>query len=166
MITLGSMKEFVGYFSSLVGWTLKQGFTKEKMAQKIAVDLSAHNSAVCINCADNPDIRVWMRVSNYTPFNQKIDKITATFYQGGVSLKMREDRKHTIPPFSEEKIFLQENISSDQAKQIALADDKSNRPRFDYHFEITNRLYDIQKSGSLESPPIEKLNAHIHSADK
>lgn len=156
------IKEAGSYLTSLGAWLLKQGFSKEKLAKKVIVGLAAHHSAICINCSDNPNIRVLLNVRNYSPFAQKIDNLTTTFYQGGVSVKLRLDRKQTISAFNEENVYLEENITADQSRQLALADSQTNSPRLDYHADFVCKLHEFEKSGSINSLPLEKRNAHMH----
>ena len=160
------IKDFGGNVVGLGFWLLKQIFGKEKLSQKIIVDLCSGNRAVTVNCGDGSNIRVWMNIRNYTPFDQKLDNLTVTYHQAGISVKLRPDKKHIIKAFSEEKIYLNDNITSEQAIKIALENDGSNDPRLEYHADFSNRLYELPKFGSLECLAVEKLNDHLYKQHK
>lgn len=93
---LDALKGFGHLFVSLSIWLGKRFFTKEKLSEKVVLGACAHNRALSINCWDNPSITVWMNIRNYTPFDQKLDNLTAIYYQSGVKVKLRPDQKQTV----------------------------------------------------------------------
>lgn len=166
MDSIDRIRGFGGWITSFFYWLFKWMWTKEKISRKVIVSLCAQKNAISIDCSVNPSISVYVQVRNYTPFEQKLDNLIVEFVQSGVSIKLRYDRKHKVPPFSENQVYLNDNLTIDHAQKIALANDSYGQARVSYHADFSNRLYEFSLSGSLESPPIEKINIHFHQEKK
>ena len=158
----GVLSDFADKAPSLFNWLLRRIYKKEKIENRIVIDLTSHKSSVKTQLLGNADISVNLRVSNYTPFNLTLENITLKFQWENASVKIHQGNFIEIPSCTEQEIYLSEHISSEQAEKIAAASDHNrNTPYMSYDIDISNRLYRIQKSNQFRDFYIDIVNKDI-----
>ena len=155
----GVLSDFADKVPSLFNGLLKLIYKKDKLSEKIIIDLASHKSAVKAQLLGNSDMSISIRVSNYTPFKLTIENITLKLNWEEASVKIFNGNFKEISSFTEQEFYLNENISAEQAEKLAIASDRNrNTPYLTYDIDTSNRLYRIQKSNAFRDFFLEIIN--------
>lgn len=99
-------------------FSIRWFYTPEKIAGKIKVNIPGDGDGVAYNCADLPTVRIWLRLSNFTPFTIEFDRIYGQLCYGGVLGEFTHIKKHKLLPATEDDALIEINLSEAQVQYI------------------------------------------------
>ena len=98
----------------VVRWLYKPA----KLANGIKVRVRGEGDGVTYNCGELPNIRIWLLVTNLTPFEIEIDRIYGQLAYGCVIGEIFHLRRHVLPPAQEEEILIEVSLNEHQVQHI------------------------------------------------
>jgi hypothetical protein len=156
-----TIPKVLGYIMPfVVRWFYKAG----KINEGIKVRVNSDGDGVTYNCGELPTVRIWLQLSNLTPFTIEFDRIYGQLCYGGVLGEFTHIKKYRLLPASEQDAlivislteaqvqYIRRNLSNVQASKIYLAAFINCKIHsFELHREVnTNnvKLYNCDKAVS------------------
>ena len=109
------LPKVLGYATpSAVRWFYKP----EKIDKGIKVRVRSEGDGVAYNCAGLPDVRIWLQLSNFTPFTIEFDRIYGELWYGGFLGKFTYIKKHKLLPATETDALIEISLTEAQVQYI------------------------------------------------
>jgi hypothetical protein len=89
-----------------------------KLDNGIKVRVRGENDGVIYNCGELPTARVWLHVTNLTPFEIEIDRIYGQLAYGCIIGEIVHLRRHVLPPAQEKEILIEVSLNEHQVLHI------------------------------------------------
>ncbi|MEZ0209247.1 MAG: hypothetical protein ACAH17_03680 [Candidatus Paceibacterota bacterium] len=137
----------------VVRWIYKP----EKLANGIKVRIRGDGDGVTYNCGELPNIRIWLEVTNLTPFQIEFDRIYGQLAYGCVVGEVNHLKRHVLPPAQEKEVFVEFSLNESQAQFI-----RQNREKQDTRFYlgayIISNIHNIEFSKEINTNNVRFLN--------
>ena len=108
----------IRFSSYLFTSALRKYYPTEKLAAMIEIKLSREPSGITINCAELPDIEVWISFKNNSPFHVTVHEFEAEFYLPHRVVNLLKICNRDIGPAAEERLFVQTDLTMKQLEYI------------------------------------------------
>lgn len=109
------LPKVLGYATpSAVRWFYKP----EKIDKRIKVRVRSEGDGVAYNCAGLPNVRIWLQLSNLTPFTIEFDRIYGELWYGGFLGKFTYIKKHKLLPATETDTLIEISLTEAQVQYI------------------------------------------------
>jgi hypothetical protein len=106
-----SLKLLGALIPTILGWVYKA----EWISARIKLRVGSEGEGITVQGGELPYLRVWLQVTNLSPFTIELDRLIAQVQlRGAVVGEFVHIHRHTIKPSSEEQFLLEGNLSSAQ----------------------------------------------------
>jgi len=123
----------------------------------VKIDISSENEGITVNCSELPEARVWLEVTNLSPFPIEIEGIEARlFWVSGVGRFISISR-HSIKHAAHERVFLETDLTGKQAEHIKQTN-RLDHPRLSVKFYMSCRLSCFVKQREIQTKNYRLLN--------
>ena len=95
-------------------------FKPEKLAEKIEITVNPQDEGICINAGQGASARVWLKISNLSPFPVEIDRIFGDLSLSNKVAEICYLHRKTIEPSKSLLVFADTALSSLQVDLIKL----------------------------------------------
>ncbi|UQG59636.1 hypothetical protein MIH18_18240 [Marinobacter sp. M3C] len=135
-------------------------YSNEKMLGMVDVTISSENEGLVVNCADLPDARVWLEITNLSPFTLKLTGIEAVLLWVGRAAEFRSLHCLNIKPHSKEKILIETSINELQARHIR-EKNQLDKPRLSVHAFFESSIRPLSKQREIQTSNFRLLNCGV-----
>lgn len=108
------LKAFGHVLPIVVRWFYKS----TKFNNSIKIRIRSEGDGITYNCGDLPNVRIWLLITNLTPFQIEIDRIYGQLAYGCVIGEVSHLKRHIIPPTEEKEIFIEASLNEHQNQHI------------------------------------------------
>ncbi len=145
--------------SKLLPTLFRRIYTYEKMLGLIEVTISSENDGLVVNCAELPDARAWLEITNLSPFTLKLVGIEAILYWVGRAAEFRSMQRMEIKAHTKERIFIETSINELQSRHIS-KNNELDKPRLYVSLYLESSLRSINKQRDIQTSNFRLLNCH------
>ena len=143
---------------------LKRIFTKKRMGDLVLVDVRPRYDYATVNLGKVASFDLWLQMINLSPFNIELDRAELKFWCGGIIQKSSILKKYSLNSGQTLELYFSENISDDQATQIAQNLD-NHQAAIELEIEFNCKLHNFSKStGHLEGVRPRFINQDYRKA--
>ncbi|MCU7872602.1 MAG: hypothetical protein KZQ91_07635 [Candidatus Thiodiazotropha sp. (ex Lucinoma borealis)] len=143
--------------SFLLPTLFRKIYTHEKLVKLIEVSVSSENDGIVVNCADLPDARAWIEVTNLSPLSLKLVGIEAILYWVGRAAEFKSLQRIVIKPHSKERIVIEASLNGRQSEHIK-AKNSMDMPRLHVSAYFESTIREINKQRDIETSNVRLLN--------
>ena len=156
-----SITEIWKYLTWLPRFVMKRLFSKKRLADLVIIDVRPRHESVRVYLSDVSSYNIYFQIINMTPFQIELDRAEVDFSCVGTKLVSQYIKKETYRPGEIATLYIQGDIESAKADQIALLHDK-NPSYMHLHLEFNCKLHDFTKSQiHLDGVKPDFVNAEI-----
>jgi LEA14-like dessication related protein len=153
----GTMIRVMSY---LFGFIMKKYYTKQKLSSMVKVNISSEHSGITVNCAELPDARAWLQITNLSPFPITVHGIEAELYLSGRVARFVSLSNEEIEPSSEGRLFIQTDLTGRQADHVKRNKGIDN-PRLNIKMFLSCRLSKFEiDAREITTKNIEFMNCN------
>ena len=159
-------ESIVSLYSFLPNIILRHLFKETRLSSLIKLDVRPRGESVCLNLGELPDCRVWLIVTNHSPFELDIENIKGELNYNGCRISI--ETKHLIDiskHSSYENVLLEGVLTGEQANHCS----KGNvgvRHSLTLQSRIKTKLGVFKKqSGGLSSLNVQRSNKRNNKVD-
>lgn len=158
-------------FEPLISWALKilskmlpfifrWIYPSTKMLELVEVTIGSENTGLEVNCGELPQARVWLEITNLSPFELNLIGTEAILYWVSRAGEFSSMQRMAIKPHSKARLHLEASLNESQATHIK-NNHSMNKPRLyvSMYFESSVRI--INKVRDIETSNISLLNCKI-----
>jgi hypothetical protein len=125
----------------------------------IKIRISSEGEGITYNCGELPTARIWLLISNFTPFQLEIDRIYGQLAYGGVFGEITHLERHCIKPAQEEKVFIQVWLTEHQVQYIRRNANK-NESQIYLSAYVISKIYNLKLSRTIRTSNTELVNCN------
>lgn len=122
MVELG-INTLVRLLVNIAPFILRLFYKQEQLANKVKIAISSEGEGVYIQAGHLPSARVWIGITNLTPFTIEVDRIVSKLTYGHQIAKLTSLDRRIIKSTEEETFLLEESLNESQVEALK---DKSN----------------------------------------
>lgn len=122
MVELG-INTLVRLLVNIAPFMLRLFYKQEQLANKVKIAIRSEGEGVYIQVGQLPSARVWIGITNLTPFTIEVDRIVSKLTYGHQIAKLTSLDRRTIKSTEEETFLLEESLNESQVEALK---DKSN----------------------------------------
>lgn len=93
-------------------------YKANKLANGIKVRVRGEDDGVMYNCGELPKVRIWLLVTNLTPFQIEFDRIYGQLAYGSIIGEFAHLKRHVLPPAEEKQVLVEISLNELQANYI------------------------------------------------
>lgn len=99
-------------------FAVRRFYRPTKIENGIKIRIRGEGDGVTYNCGELPNVRIWLLITNLTPFSVEFDRIWGQLAYGSTIGEVSHLRKHTLPPAQEKEILIEAALNECQAEYI------------------------------------------------
>lgn len=116
---LDLLKDFiVKALGHLAPFAIRWFYQPDKLANAVKIRVRSEGDGITFNCGELPHIRIWLLITNLTPFKIDFDRIFGQVCYGAVIGEFVHLRKYSLPPSKEKEIFIEYTLNGQQVQYI------------------------------------------------
>ena len=135
----------------LPGFLQKWFFPKVWFEKQVKVDLRPRYEAVTLFAGDKKDIKIWLRVTNFTYFDIEVEKLIIKYMSAGHTVELTNFKKQVITSLSYWDFLLDNNLTSDHVAAIERTYSKHQRENIFVYAEINSKVQNFKLDLSLDN---------------
>ena len=132
-------------------------YSHEKLAGLVDVTINSENDGVVVNCSELSDARVWIEITNLSPFKLKLVGTEAVLYWVGRVAEFQSLQRIDILPYTKQKLLIESSLNESQAAHIR-KNHASDNPRLHIKLYFESSIRDIEKHRDMQTTNIRLLN--------
>lgn len=132
----------------------------EKLANGIKVRIRGEGDGVTYNCGELPSVRVWLVVTNLTPFEIELDRIYGQLAYGCVIGEIVHLRRHFLPPAQEKEVLVEVSLNEHQVQHIRRNFKKLETKLFFGAYAIS-KIHSLELSREISTNNVRHLNCAL-----
>ena len=148
--TLGIALPFV------VRWFYKPA----KFASGIKVRIRGEGDGVTYNCGELPSVRIWLVITNFTPFEIVFDRIYGQLVCGGVFGEITHLKRYVLPTAQEKEVLVELSLNEHQAQYIKHSPGK-NETKFYFGAYVISKIHSIELTKEINTNNVQHLNCAL-----
>lgn len=149
---------FFKILSFLLPTVFRKIYTHEKLSKLIEITISSENDGIVVNCADLPDARAWIEITNLSQFTLKLVGVEAVLYWVGRAAEFKTLQRLKIRPHSKCKIVIEASLNGRQAEHIKNKN-SMDAPRLHLSAYFESSIREINKERDISTSNVRLLNS-------
>lgn len=109
---------FPKIFGYAIPFAVRWFYKPRKIDEGIKVRVRSDGDGVMYDCAGLPNVRIWLQLSNLTPFAVEFDRIYGELWHGGFLGKFTYIKKHKLQPSKEVDALIEISLTEAQVQYI------------------------------------------------
>jgi len=131
-----------------------------KLANGIKVRVRGEGDGVAYNCGELPNVRVWLLVTNLTPFQIELERIYCQLAYGCVIGEIVHLRRHVLPPAQEMEILIEVSLNEHQVQHIRRNFGKVETKLF-FGAYVISKIHSLELSREISTNNVRHLNCAL-----
>ena len=138
-------------------WVFRWLYSHEKLAGLIDITINSENDGLVVNCADLPDARAWIEITNLSPFKLKLVGTEAVLYWVGRAAEFQSLQRLEISPHAKERIIVETSLNDRQAAHVTKNHELA-KPRLYVQLYFESSIRSIHKQRDIQTSNVRLLN--------
>lgn len=93
-------------------------YKREKFIKGIRIRVRGEGDGVMYNCGELPNVRIWLDITNLTPFEIEFERLYGQFALGSVIGDFTHSKRYVLPPAQEREILIEFWLNEYQAQYV------------------------------------------------
>lgn len=141
----------------LMPFVVRWFYKPAKLASGIKVRVRGEGDGITYNCGELPNVRIWLLVTNLTPFEIELDRIYGQFAYGCIVGELVHLRRHVLPPAQEKEILIELSLNEFQVQHIRRNLEKMETKLF-FGAYVISKIHGIELSREIGTNNVRYLN--------
>ena len=151
------LKMLGGLLPSLLGWFYKA----EWIDARIKLRVGSEGDGVTVQGGELPYLRIWLQVTNLSPFTIELDRVVAQVQlRGGVVGEFSHLHKHKIKPSSEEQFMLEGSLSQSQIAYLERQESSYQSTLYLTSY-VNCRVHNLELRRNVQTTNVRYLNCSL-----
>jgi hypothetical protein len=133
-------------------------YSPEKIASDIKFRVRGEGDGVTFEGGELPKVRVWLLVSNLSPFNIEVDRMVIQLVYGSVIGEVNDVRRRTLPCSKEAEWLVESTLNDKQLAYIQRNMENKPETRLTVTAFINTSLHKFESSASVGTGNVRFLN--------
>ena len=152
------LKDFLLKVLSFIMPVVVRWFYKPaKLDKGIKVRVLGEGHGVTFNCGELPNVRIWLLVTNLTPFQIEVDRIYGQLAYACVIGEVAHLKRHVIPPTQEKEILVEVSLNDHQQQHIRRNHGKAET-KFYFGAYVITKIHRIELTREISTNNVRYLN--------
>lgn len=140
----------------VVRWFYKRG----KFTNCIKVRVRGEGDGITFNCGELPSVRLWLVLTNFTPFEIEFERIYGQIVYGSAIGEFLHLRRYVLPSAQEKEILVEFWLNESQVKYLRQNQGK-NEARLYFGTYITSSIYCLELAKEIGTNNVRFLNCAL-----
>ncbi len=151
-------KEFLLKILGLVlPFVVRWLYKREKFINGIKVRVRSEGDGVTYNCGELPIVRIWLILTNLTPFEVEFERIYGHLAYGGIIGDFSHLKRYVLPPAQEKEIFVELWLNEAQVQYV-----QRNQGQFEtklfFSAYVTSKIHCIELVREIGANNVRLIN--------
>lgn len=155
----------IEFIVKLLGWalpfTLRRWYPPKRIDGLIKVRVSSQGEGIEFWNGDMPKVRVYVEITNLSPFPLEIDRAYGSFEYGSDLEKFTYLKRESIQPASAISISIEASITKEHVAVIRRLTSSNPRPVLQFNARVLCKVHNFELSRTMQTSHYRLVNFNV-----